>query len=80
MENFIVERAWAGVALGWVTSWEVLKHAIFLKPKRDNTSAMRSQDVTIWYQSQPPAVRCDSRTNQAEAGGPVTPVVEEGGE
>ncbi|PKA67003.1 hypothetical protein AXF42_Ash004494 [Apostasia shenzhenica] len=79
MENSIVERAWAGAALRWVTSWEALKSRSFPKAKADNTSTIRSRDVTIWYQSRPPAVRCGSRTNQVEAGGPVTPVAEEGG-
>ncbi|PKA54152.1 hypothetical protein AXF42_Ash018162 [Apostasia shenzhenica] len=51
MENSIVERAWAGVALGWVTSCEALKSRSFSKAKADNTFTMRSRDVTIWYQS-----------------------------
>ncbi|PKA52114.1 hypothetical protein AXF42_Ash014051 [Apostasia shenzhenica] len=46
MENSIVKRAWAGVALGWVISWEVLKSHNFSKDKADNISTMRSQDVT----------------------------------
>ncbi|PKA62584.1 hypothetical protein AXF42_Ash012170 [Apostasia shenzhenica] len=78
MENFVVKHAWAGVALGWVTSWEVVKSRNFSKAKTDNTSTMRSQDVTIWYHSRLPTIRCGSRMNQAKVGGPVTPVVEEG--
>ncbi|PKA65562.1 hypothetical protein AXF42_Ash005896 [Apostasia shenzhenica] len=46
MENSIIERVWAGVALGWVTSWEVLKSRSFSKAKVDNISVLRSQDVT----------------------------------
>ncbi|PKA60263.1 hypothetical protein AXF42_Ash008322 [Apostasia shenzhenica] len=49
MENFIVERAWAGVALGWVTSWRVLKSRSFFKVKADNISILRSRDVTTSY-------------------------------
>ncbi|PKA49296.1 hypothetical protein AXF42_Ash014198 [Apostasia shenzhenica] len=49
MENSIVERAWAGVALGWVTSWEALKSRSFPKAEADNTSIMKSRDVTTHY-------------------------------
>jgi hypothetical protein len=37
---------------------------------RGRTSSL---DVTKWYQSRPLPVRCGSGTNQAEAGGHVTP-------
>ncbi|PKA57775.1 hypothetical protein AXF42_Ash015152 [Apostasia shenzhenica] len=51
MENSVVKHVWAGVALGWVISWKALKSRSFSKAKEDNTSTIRSQDATIWYQS-----------------------------